>query len=110
MVLVFTCCSSSQIELPVWDRLDRSCGWAELAQHAGSSAVLQQVAAFRPDAILGVDWSSLPTYQALAAAFTTHTLPVPPYVYMNYRWVLVLLLVLLSVLLLSQLLLVLPWC
>lgn len=80
-----TGCSSWQVELPVWDRLDRGSGWAELAKQAASPAVVQQVAAFSPSAVLGVDWSSLPAYKALAAAFRASGLAVPPFVYMNYR-------------------------
>ena len=83
--VLFTGCSLWQVELPVWDRLDRGSGWAELAEQAASPAVVQQVAAFGPSAILGVDWSSLPTYKALAAAFRASGLAVPPFVYMNYR-------------------------
>ena len=80
-----TFCSSWQVQLPIWDRLDQGSGWAELAKQAAAPEVVQQVAAFHPDAILGVDWSSLPAYKALAAAFTAHKLTVPPYIYMNYR-------------------------
>lgn len=83
--VLFTGCSLWQVELPVWDRLDHGSGWAELAEQAASPAVVQQVAAFGPSAILGVDWSSLPTYKALAAAFRASGLAVPPFVYMNYR-------------------------
>lgn len=69
----------------MWDRLDRGSGWAELAEKATSPEVVQQVAAFGPLAVMGVDWSSLPTYKALAAAFKASGLAVPPFIYMNYR-------------------------
>ena len=82
---MLTCCSSCQVELPVWDRLDRASGWAELAAHSASDNIVQQIANFRPDAVLGVDWSSLPAFKALAAALQAKALPVPPYIYMNYR-------------------------
>ena len=83
--MLLTGCSSWQVELPVWDRLDRRSGWVELAEQAASPAVVQEVAAFGPSAVLGVDWSSLPTYKALAAALRASGLAVPCFVYMNYR-------------------------
>lgn len=46
---------------------------------------MQRVAAFSPSAILGVDWSSLPAYKAIAKGLIQRRLPVPPFVYMNYR-------------------------
>ena len=73
----------------MWGRLDRLSGWAELAEHAASDAVVEQVASFEPSAILGVDWSSLPAYKALATALQAKELPVPPYFYMNYRYLFV---------------------
>ncbi len=72
--------------VPVWGRLDRLSGWAELAEQAALDAVVEQVASFQPSAILGVDWSSLPAYKALATALQAKGLHVPPYVYMNYRY------------------------
>ena len=71
--------------VPVWGRLDRLSGWAELAEQAASDAVVEQVASFQPSAILGVDWSSLPAYTALATALQSKRVHVPPYIYMNYR-------------------------
>ena len=70
----------------MWGRLDRLSGWAELAKQAASDAVVEQVASCQPSAILGVDWSSLPAYQALSTALQARGLHVPPYVYMNYRY------------------------
>ena len=70
----------------MWGRLDQLSGWAELAEQAASDAVVEQVAIFQPSAILGVDWSSLPAYQALSTALQAKGLDVPPYVYMNYRY------------------------
>ena len=69
----------------MWGRLDRLSGWAELAEQAASDAIVEQVASFQPSAILGVDWSSLPAYTALATALQSKGLHVPPYIYMNYR-------------------------
>jgi hypothetical protein len=74
------------VTVPVWGRLDRLSGWAELAEQAALDAVVEQVASFQPSAILGVDWSSLPAYQALSTALQAKGLHVPPYVYMNYRY------------------------
>ena len=73
------------MEVPGWDRLDRASGWSELAAQAASDSVVQLVAAFQAEVVLGVDWSSLPAYNALATALQTKGFPVPPYVYMNYR-------------------------
>ncbi len=66
--------------------MDHASGWAELAAQAASEAVVQEVATFQPSAILGVDWSSLPAYKALAAALQAKGLSVPPFIYMNYRY------------------------
>lgn len=74
-----------QVEVPVWDRLDRASGWSALATQAASDSIVQHVAAFQAEAVLGVDWSSLPAYKALAAALHAKGFPVPPYIYMNYR-------------------------
>ncbi len=74
-----------QVTVPVWGRLDRLSGWAELAEQAALDAVVEEVASFQPSAILGVDWSSLPAYKALATALQAKGLHVPPYIYMNYR-------------------------
>lgn len=86
VICVLTCCSWCQVEVPVWDRLDRSSGWAELAAHVATPAVMQQVVDFGPAAVLGVDWSSLPAFNALAAVLQAKGLHVPPYIYMNYRY------------------------
>ena len=75
-----------QVTVPVWGRLDRLCSWAELAEQSESDAVVEQVASFQPSAILGVDWSSLPVYKALSTALQAKGLHVPPYIYMNYRY------------------------
>ena len=47
---------------------------------------MQQVADFEPSVILGVDWSSLPAYKAIAAALQAKGLRQLPYIYMNYRY------------------------
>lgn len=73
------------MEVPVWERLDRASGWAELATQAASDSIVQHVASFQPYAVLGIDWSSLPAYKALAAALQYKGLHVPPYIFMNYR-------------------------
>ena len=66
------------MEVPVWDRLDRASGWSELATQAASDSVVQHVAAFEAEAVLGVDWSSLPAYKALAAALHASIVPHTP--------------------------------
>lgn len=43
----------------------------------------------RPSHVLGIDWSSLPAYQALQHALEIRSAPYPPFVYMNYRCALI---------------------
>lgn len=79
-------CAVSQVELPAWGSLDHHCSWQQLAAQLSAPAVIQHIASFAPSAILGVDWSSLPAYKAIAAALCAQHLPVPGYIYMNYRY------------------------
>lgn len=60
--------AAPQIELPTWGRLDAGCSWREFAAGAGRPDVAAAVAAFRPTAILGVDWHSVAAYDALIEA------------------------------------------
>ena len=73
-----------QVELPTWGTLDRSCSWEAFAEACCQSEVAQQVLKFNPEAVLGVDWSSLPAFERLAASLATHGTRLP-YIYMNYR-------------------------
>lgn len=79
------CCAAAQVELAEWGCLDHRCSWQQLAAQLSAPTVTQRIAASAPSAILGVDWSSLPAYKAVAAALRTEHLPVPPFIYMNYR-------------------------
>lgn len=76
-----------QVELPVWGRLDAGCGWRAFAAGAGAPAVVQAVADFAPEAVMGVDWHSLAAYEALEGALGAAGQRLAPYVFMNYRWV-----------------------
>ena len=78
--------STAQVQLPEWGCLNHRCSWQELATQLSTETVVQRIAAFAPSAILGVDWSSLPAYKAIAAALHAHSLPVPCFIYMNYRY------------------------
>jgi len=50
-----------------WGRLDAGCGWREFAVGAGEDvALVRAIAAFKPDVVLGVDWSSLPCAKSLS--------------------------------------------
>ena len=89
-----------------WGRLDRHSGWRAFARAAGTSPDLTAaVAAFAPDVVLGVDWSSLPAWSALRATLVDHLSRMdddaaadgsetggppagwvsPPFVYSNFR-------------------------
>ena len=86
----------SVVALPVpsskWGCLDVHSPWREFADAAGSSPdLVSAVRAFDPNVVLGVDWSSLPAWNALRAALEPPTdrtsvpfLP-PPFVYANFR-------------------------
>jgi hypothetical protein len=80
-----------------WGRLDARSGWREFAKAARSNPELTAaVAAFKPDVVLGVDWSSLPAWQALQNTILQTPPPsnklqpplpplLPPFVYSNFR-------------------------
>ncbi|KAI8474837.1 MAG: hypothetical protein J3K34DRAFT_517917 [Monoraphidium minutum] len=67
-----------EVPLPVWGRLDRRCGWEALAAGAGAGDVAEAVAAFGPEAALGVDWHSLFAYRSLCAALEARGAKSPP--------------------------------
>ena len=69
----------------MWGRLDTGCSWREYAAGAAHPAAAAAALAFRPDAVLGVDWHSLRPFQALGGVFSAAGEPLPPYIYMNYR-------------------------
>ncbi len=48
-----------QVPVSTWGRLDASASWQELAEGAAQAQVLQAVEQFKPDVVLGVDWTSL---------------------------------------------------
>ena len=71
--------------LSSWGTLDRTSAWEEFASGAASSALARAVSQYKPSAVLGVDWSSLPAYKSLAAGLEQLEAQTPPYIYMNYR-------------------------
>lgn len=86
----------SVVALPVpsskWGRLDVHSPWRAFADAAGASPdLVSAVRAFDPNVVLGVDWSSLPAWNALRAALdpppdrTFDPFHPPPFVYANFR-------------------------
>ncbi len=75
----------TQIELATWGTLDRSCGWEAFAAGCSQPGIAERVREFRPDAVLGVDWSSLPAFEALKACLGPDHLNLT-YAYLNYRY------------------------
>ncbi|KAL4436763.1 hypothetical protein ABPG75_003902 [Micractinium tetrahymenae] len=69
------------VELPVWGRLDAGCAWREFAAGGSAPEVAAAAAAFRPAAVLGVDWHSVGVYEQLQEALPGP----PPFIYLNYR-------------------------
>ena len=76
-----------QIALPAWGCLDDKSSWREFADGAGNCAVAAAVAAFQPEAVLGVDWHSLGAWQRLQQHHLGSDLASVPFVYLNYRQV-----------------------
>lgn len=83
-----------QIELPTWGQLDAGCSWREFAAGASRPDVAAAVAAFRPAAILGVDWHSVAAYDTLVQALARSgssgcsggsAAAALPYIFLNYR-------------------------
>lgn len=95
-----------QVPLPVWNRLDSQSSWQAFAHACSQPHIVQAVVDFgygvgcrcvrtqqraitflprRPAFVLGIDWSSLPPYQALQAALQAQGTRCAPFVYMNYR-------------------------
>ncbi|KAK9817271.1 hypothetical protein WJX72_012093 [[Myrmecia] bisecta] len=69
-----------EIAVPVWNCLDRSCSWQEFADGVAQPAVVASILEFAPQAVLGVDWSSVRPYKQLVSKGLA-----APFVYMNYR-------------------------
>ena len=73
------------MELQKWGSLDASSSWQELAERCSDSSIVERVARFAPEAVLGVDWTSFQPYQHLQQGLGGQNAPVPPYVFLNYR-------------------------
>lgn len=71
----------------MWGRLDELCSWREFAEGvAASGRIASAVAAFSPEAVLGVDWHALGGWQRLQQADSLSAmLASVPYIYLNYR-------------------------
>lgn len=74
-----------QIPLTRWGTLDRTSGWEEFAEGASATSITDKVLEFKPEVVLGVDWTSLACYRALAATLAARSSAAVPYVYLNYR-------------------------
>ena len=74
-----------QIALPTWGCLDEESSWREFAEGAGDDAIAAAMAAFQPQAALGVDWHSLGAWQRLQQHRLCTSLAPAPFFYLNYR-------------------------
>jgi hypothetical protein len=74
-----------QIALPTWGCLDEKSSWREFAEGADDDAIAAAVAAFQPEAALGVDWHSLGAWQRLQQHHLSSRLVPVPFFYLNYR-------------------------
>lgn len=74
-----------QVALPAWGCLDDNSSWREFAEGAGNDAVAAAVAAFQPEAALGIDWHSLGAWQRLQQQHQGSSLAPVPFFYLNYR-------------------------
>ncbi|CAK0761886.1 hypothetical protein CVIRNUC_002903 [Coccomyxa viridis] len=74
-----------EVELPEWGSLDASSSWQDFAERCSDGDILERVARFAPEAVLGVDWTSFQPYQRLQQGLEGQKAPIPPYVFLNYR-------------------------
>lgn len=79
-----------QVSCPLWGQLDQDCSWLEFA--AGARTNADAVAAFCPEAILGVDWHSLPVWRGILQVVSKSMdspnksgMASTPFIYLNYR-------------------------
>lgn len=72
--------------LPRWGSLDASSAWEEFAVACAEPRIVKRVAEFGPAFVLGVDWTSFQPYKHLQQALRNQTAPIPPYIFLNYRW------------------------
>jgi hypothetical protein len=74
------------VPLDMWQRLDRSSGWAQLAAGCATPSAVAAVTSFAPHAALLVDWTAIPAWLALKAALAAASpAPSPPSIYLNFR-------------------------
>ena len=74
-----------EVALPKWGVLDASSAWQDFAAACADPRLAERVANFAPDAVLGVDWTSLQPYHHLRQALRALSACIPPYVFLNYR-------------------------
>ena len=74
-----------QVELPKWGCLNASSSWQDFAERCSDCSIVERVARFAPEAVLGVDWTSFQPYQRLQQGLGSRKAPAPPYVFLNYR-------------------------
>lgn len=75
----------TQVRLPKWGSLDASSAWQDFTDCCSQLDLVKRVAHFAPKAVLGVDWTSFQPYRNLQSGLDSLGLPVPPYVFLNYR-------------------------
>lgn len=75
----------SQVTLPKWGSLDASSAWQDFAAFFAKPSTVKHVGDFAPEAIIGIDWTSLTPYKQLQDAFISLEAPCPPYIFLNYR-------------------------
>mmetsp|Transcript_37689 Transcript_37689/g.106470 ORF Transcript_37689/g.106470 Transcript_37689/m.106470 type:complete len:408 (+) Transcript_37689:174-1397(+) len=73
------------VGVPVWGRLDAECGWREFAQGCSIDSVVQKIAIFSPEVVVGVDWHSAMAYKQLVPSLKARLQAQLPYFYLNYR-------------------------
>ena len=76
---------SLQVTLPKWGSLDASSAWQDFAAFFANPSTVKRVGDFAPEAVLGIDWTSLTPYKHLQDAFISLEAPCPPYIFLNYR-------------------------
>lgn len=74
-----------EIPLSSWGKLDAGCAWRQFSKGGFEISIVQQVMDFDAEAVLGVDWSSFPVYDALTKSLKAKHSPLPPFLFLCYR-------------------------
>ena len=76
------------VPLPVWRKLDKASSWREFGPLCAATHS-SKIADFKPDVVVGVDWTSLGVYQTLSEKEVLknqqRNLPTVPLLYFNFR-------------------------